>query len=284
MGDSMITVPDNVGALLAAGKAIGAEVYDKHGGAPVVVVPNGYKVEKLDIPPERIPRAVPFQDVESFGAYVNKFITAGTLLFAEVTDTNCKVTAHLDYHDKPVLDGFAQHRVWSSHLATLNCVLTKEWVTWMKHNGPKGNNGEAFSQVAFAQFLEDNERVFRSPGAAELLELVTTLEGKNDVRFNQAVKTQNGMAKLFYEEDVKLTGGVNNGAIEMPTKLMCSIMPFENGPQPYTVESRLRFRLSSRQIVFWYETITPHLILRDAAKAVLDAVREKVKAPVLIGG
>lgn len=277
-------LPDNAKTLLDAGRAIGLTALVEHGGRPVVVIPERFKVHTLEMPGEKVGRVVDFEDVESFGNYVNRFITPGTLLFAEVTDTNCKVSAHLDYHDKPVLEGSIRERQWSSHVANLECVLTKEWVTWMKHNGPKGNNGEAFSQVAFAQFLEDNERVFRSPGAAELLELVTTLEGKNDVRFNQAVKLQNGKARLSYEEDIKLTGGVENGAIEMPTKLTCAIIPFENGPEPYTVESRLRFRLSGRQIVFWYETITPHLILRDAAKAVLDAVREKVKAPVLIGG
>lgn len=280
--NSFQLVVDNVKALLDAGAAHALPI-TQHGGRPVVIVPAGYAVKELELPPERIEQGRSFSDVESFGVYVNRFACPGTLLFAKVTDTNCEITAHLDYHDKTFLDGSERVRGWSSHKAHLSCVLTKEWATWMKHNGPKGNNGEAFSQSAFAQFLEDNERVFRAPSGAELLELVTTLEGKNNVRFNTAMRLNNGKAKIDYEEDVELRGGVGTGQIEIPTELTCAIIPFENGPEPYTIRSRLRYRIANRQIVFWYETITPHLVLRDAAKAVMDAVREKVKAPLLIG-
>jgi uncharacterized protein YfdQ (DUF2303 family) len=283
MGDNILMppMPDNVKALLEAGSRLSGCVIDEHEGVPVVVLPDKWRVEKLDVPPERVARTVGFNDVESFATYVNRFKTEGTLLFATVTDTDCKIVAHLDHHDKPVLEAVARSRGWSSHMATLVCVQTKEWKTWMENNG--GPN-DAFSQVEFAQFLEDNERVFRSPAAAELLELVTTLEGKSNVRFNSAVRLSNGKAKLDYEDDVSLTGGVGAGAIEVPTELICAIIPFENGPEPYEVRSRLRYRIGNRQIVFWYETITPHLVLRDAAKSVMDRVREKVAAPLLIGG
>lgn len=282
MADTNLVV-DNVKALLDAGAAHALPI-TKHGGKPVVIVPAGYGVKELELPPERVANGRTFSDVESFATYVNRFKYDGTLLFAKITDTNCEITAHLDYHNKTFLEGYAAGRDWSSHRAILTCVLTKEWATWMKHNGPKGNNGEAFSQTQFAQFLEDNERVFQSPSGADLLELVTTLEGKNNVRFNTAVRLSNGKAKLDYEEDVELRGGVGTGQIEVPTQLICKIIPFENGPEPYEVRSRLRYRVANRQIVFWYETITPHLVLRDAAKAVLDAVREKVPAvPLMIG-
>ncbi len=276
--------PDNVKALLDAGAAHARSAVTEHGGKPFVIVPKDYKIETLERPPERIGQTRNFSDVDSFALYVTRFSTPGTLLFARVTDTDCSITAHLDYHNDPVLPGSVAERRWSSHTAQLACVLSREWATWMKHNGPKGNGGEAFSQTAFAQFLEDNERVFEAPDAASLLELVTTLEGKNNVRFNSAVKLSNGRAKLDFEEDVELRGGVASGQIEVPTELVCRIIPFENGPVPYRVRSRLRYRIANRQIVFWYETVTPHLILRDAAKSVMDAVREKVKAPLLIGG
>lgn len=272
---------DGVRALLDAGVAVAGKVIMEHAGQPVVLVPERYKVERLALPPVKVARQVGFNDVESFSTYVNRFKTDGTLLFATVTDTDCKIAAHLDYNASPVLLAGIRDEGWSSHTATLVCVQTKEWKTWIENNG--GPN-DAFSQVEFAQFLEDNERVFRAPAAAELIELVTTLEGKSNVRFNSAVRLSNGKAKLDYEDDVSLTGGVGTGAIEVPTELICAIIPFENGPEPYEVRSRLRYRIGNRQIVFWYETITPHLVLRDAAKAVMDRVREMVTAPLLIGG
>ncbi len=273
-------IPDNVKTLLDAGAAHARTVITEAGCAPVVIIPQGYKAEALTLPPEKIERSIGFADVESFAAYVNKFIQPGTLLLATVSDTDCKIVAHIDHHDQAVLEGSSRTRKWSSHIATLVCVQTREWKTWIGHNG----EANKFSQVEFAQFLEDNERVFRSPDAAGLLELVLTLQGKSNVRFNAAHRLQSGGAKLDYEEDVELKGGVGTGQIDIPTELTCAIVPFENGPQPYAVRSRLRYRIASRQIVFWYETITPHLTLRDAAKAVMDSVREKVKAPLLIGG
>lgn len=286
MADTYISppLPDNVRSILEAGAGLGTRVLTEHAGKPCVVIPAAWKIENISLPPEKIANRRDFSDVESFAAYVNRFATPGTLLFATLTDTDCKIVAHLDYHNEASMNGSAAERHWSSHLAGLQCVQTLEWKTWMAGNGPKGNKGEPFSQVAFAQFLEDNERVLRSPDAASLLELVTTLEGKNNVRFNTAVKLANGRAKLDYEEDVELKGGVGTGQIEIPTELLCSIVPFENGREPYEVRSRLRYRIQNRQIVFWYETVTPHLILRDAARAVLDAIREQVKAPLLIGG
>lgn len=275
---------DAVKQLLDAGAAIGRTVLSDIDSAAAVLVPEKYRLEYLAQTPEKVDRTVGFTDVESFALYVNRFIQSGTLLFATVTDTDCKIVAHIDHHGEAVLKGSPRPRKWSSHLAALVCVQTQEWKTWMRHNGPKGNNGEPFKQADFAQFLEDNERVLRSPGAAELLELVTTLEGKNNVRFNTAVRLNNGKAKLDYEEDVELRGGIGTGQIEIPTELICSMIPFENGVEPYTVRSRLRYRIQNRQILFWYETVTPHLLLRDAARSVMDTVREKVQAPLLIGG
>lgn len=284
-GDTYATtnVPDNVKALLDAGRSMGSP-YDDHEGKPVVIVPTGYKVETLNVPPQRVPRAVSFTDGPSFCEYVQKYKTPGTLLFAVVADAGCTITAHLDYHDKPVLEANAREINWSSHTAKMECKLTNEWQTWLGHNGAD----KAFSQIEFAQFLEDNDRLFIAPTGAEFLELVTTLEGKNHVRFNSGIRLQNGKSKLDFEEDVELRGGgapgQTSGSIEIPEKLHLGIIPFENGPQPYNVYARLRYRISSRQLVFWYETITPHLILREAAQAVLDLVREKAGAPVLIGG
>ena len=268
---------DSVKWLLEAGRAMG-EVLTKHGGAPVVIVPQHYRVEVLAVPDEKIEQSVTLADVDSFAAYVNKFKTPGALLFATINDAGCSIAAHLDYHDAPFLEGTIFCPTWSSHVARLACVPTKEWTTWMAHNGPQGKK----DQTGFALFLEDNERLFREPTGAELLELVSSLEGKSDVRFSSAVRLSNGKARLVYEEDVELRGntGSVSGSVDVPTQLVCAIAPFE-GQSPYEVRSRLRYRIESRKLTFWYETMAPHLIVRDAALAVLAAVADKVKLPLL---
>lgn len=266
--------------LLAAGGAMSAKPVDVPLAEPHVLVPPNYSLKMVPIPEGKVSRQVKFQDVTSFAEYVNRYmIQGGTLILANVGATQCTLKALIDYNPDPVLLRGQAPASWWSHEAVLECVLTPDWKLWMENNG----SNELFTQTEFAQFLEDNERLFRSPGAAELLELVTTLEGKSNVRFNAAVRLQNGKSRLDFEEDVSLQGGTGTGAIEVPKELVLAIIPFENGPKAYEVRARLRYRIQSRSLVFWYETIVPHLILRDAAQAVMDAVREKVKCPLLIG-
>lgn len=276
---SNIPTPDAVGSLLAAGGAIAELIHSDYGGLPFVVVPEKYKIEKLAVLPACVSQEVKLTDVESFVAYVNRFITPGTVLFARVTDAGCAITAHLDYHGASKLPALVQAVEWSTHRAALVCQATAEWTLWMEHNGPEQKK----DQTAFAMFLESNERLLVEPSGADLLELITTLEGKSEVRFNSAVRLNNGKAKLEYEEDVDLRGstGTRQGNVEVPGVLTLALAPFE-GMEPVPVRARLRYRIDGRKLSFWYETISPHIVVRDAAKAVLDGVRAQVKAPVLM--
>lgn len=271
---------DNVQTLLDAGRAMG-EVVIAVGAEPAVIIPQNYKLQTLQFESARVPRSVSFTDPDSFVEYVKRFKTAGTLIFAAVSDTGCRLTALLDYHNQPVLERQRNEVGWCSHEAKLSLEVTQEWATWMKRNGGE----KPFTQTDFALFLEDNERVFESPSGADLLELVATLEGKSNVRFNSAIRLQSGKNKLDFEEDVELRGASTaaQGSMEIPAKLLLLIQPFTGVPH-YRVEARLRYRIVSKALVFWYDTVTPHLIIRDAAKAVLAKVAEDTKVPVLIGG
>jgi uncharacterized protein YfdQ (DUF2303 family) len=275
-----VKIPDNVQALLDAGRSMGAAVA-VHGSVPAVVIPQGYKLEPMRFDAARVARSVTFTEPASFGEYVNRFKAPGTLIFAALTDTGCKLVAHLDYHNETTLETTLNARLWSTHTACLTLEVTQEWGTWMKRNGGE----KPFNQTEFALFLEDNERVFESPSGADLLELVTTLEGRSNVRFNSALRLNSGKNKLDFEEDVELRGAssVTKGSLEIPAKLLLLIQPFSGVPH-YRVEARLRYRIVSKALLFWYETVTPHLVIRDAAKAVLATVAEATGVPVLIGG
>jgi uncharacterized protein YfdQ (DUF2303 family) len=272
-----VKIPDNVQALLDAGSSMGKLVLAV-GAVPAVVIPQGYKLQTLNYEPSRVCRSVSFTDPASFGEYVNRYKAPGTLIFAALTDTGCKLMAHLDYHNETILPTALNAVGWSSHQAQLTLGVTQEWGTWMKRNGGE----KPFTQTEFALFLEDNERVFESPSGADLLELVTTLEGRSNVRFNTAIRLNSGKNRLDFEEDVELRGGVTKGSLEIPAKLLLLIQPFSGVPH-YRVEARLRYRIASKALVFWYETVTPHLVIRDAAKAVLATVAEATGVPVLIG-
>lgn len=264
---------DNVKTLLDAGRAVGNVILD-HKGTPLLVVPKEYEVRSLEefLPPYRIKAAPQFADVGSFCAYVKLFKWNGTILFAQVTDAGCTIRAVLDYHTAE--DGAS----WASHQAVLTLVATKEWQVWRE------NNGKKMTQAVFATFLEDNARVFEAPSGAELLELVLTLEGKCSVRYNSAMRLKSGAVKFTYEEDVELRGNVGeiSGSLEMPSVLLARIAPFEY-MEAVRVEARLRYRIENRTLSFWYETLTAHTVVRDAAKLALANVEEATGLKVLLG-
>jgi len=270
-----ITLPDEktISTLFAAGAALG-DPTTAHGGIPYAVVPEKYRLQSLEelLPPRVVVQRPSFADADSFGRYVKRFAVEATTLFASLTDSNCSVLAVLDYHaatDKPS---------WAKHRALLEMKQTKEWLGWMESNGVKR------TQQEFALFLEENERLFRSPSGADLREMVMTLEGKCDAKFNSAIRLQNGQVRMGYVEDVELRGshGEVTGMLELPGEFICGIAPFE-GMAPYEVKARLRYRLADRKITFWYETITPHLIVRDAARLALDEVQALTGIEPLMG-
>lgn len=260
------------------------------GADPFVVIPQSHRLESILhlVPPTRIRTQVSLSDPASFTAYVNRFKDEDTLIFADVTDTGAKFTAILDFHkagarpgsedaEQPAKLDTAIPR-YLSHAATFECQKTTEWLRWMDCNGKK------MSQVEFATWLEENQDLIVEPSGGELLELVQNLEGKSDVRFATAVKLQNGRNSLQYDEDVTLSGTVQSksGKMEIPQNIGAGIAPFQ-GVSKYAVNARLKYRIEQRKLTFWFETITPHRIVRDAVNDVLLRIESETKLTPLAG-
>lgn len=247
------------------------------GETPFMVIPNGCQVQSLAtfFPLPRIAGNPAFLDAGSFADYVNRFKTADTLIFADVSESGAKFRAALDYH-APAPKLTPRRREHSAHFETLE---TPEWKTWM------GNDREQMDQVAFATYLEDNAALFQEPSGAHLLELVQTLHGKSDVRFTSAVRLQNGGNRLLFDEDVSLKGASSNtvgGAMELPREILAGICPFQ-GSDRYGVRARLKYRIEGRKLALWYETIGVHKIIRDSILELTQKIAEKTGIVPLLG-
>jgi uncharacterized protein YfdQ (DUF2303 family) len=265
-------------------------------GEPYVIVPSGFEIKTLKefIPPSRIEQNVVLIDAGSFIEYVNRFKDADTLIFCEVNDAStpsqtglvanppsaASLTAVLDYHKVGIGLNVPRYCV---HTCTLQLRQTVEWQTW------RSKNAVRFGQVEFATFLEDNQHLFNAVRkedstlkGAELLELVTTLHGKRDVKFDTSVRLQNGASKLTYVDDVDVRGTSAAGSIELPSIINVGMSIFEGG-QPYKVDARLKTRVEGRQIQLWYETIQMHKIVRDSIRDVVKLVAEKTSITPLLG-
>ncbi len=265
---------NNTQAALDAGRMLSLIQRVAYDGvtAPVVVGPNGSVVV---IDPSAVERWLPapkrktgtwaFGDIESLTRYINEHKTEDTRIWASISDAVASFKAVLNFHGK--------EPSFNDHTAIHALKPTKEWALWVSRNGVR------MPQVAFAEFIEENAKLFTDPNGADLLELIKNLEGHSNASFSQAVKLENGAVKLVFTEDVVLKGSggavtAQEGNMEIPSLLNVGIAPFEGVP-PYAIQARLRYRIAERKITFWYETINAHLVIKDVCKNIIDQIKEK---------
>lgn len=232
------------------------------GTAPFVMVPDGYAlrgVKEFSDKPRVIDAAPSFVEAASFSDYVNRFKTENTQLFASVNGDGLRVEAIFDYH--------APNRTAErcSFRAVFTARYTPEWNTWTA----KDRSG--FSQLEFATWLEENTKLIVSPTGADLLELVKTLEAKQSVNYNSAIRLDNGSTRLNFEERIEATSNTAAGKMDMPATIKAGIAVFE-GADSYEINARLKYRLSGSKLSIWYETVQKHDILRVNIKELVKKI------------
>lgn len=232
-------------------------------GDPFFITPGGEAKGLVGFfPPRRIKQSPSFIDAGSFVEYVNRFKDEDSLIFANVTEASATLTAVLDYHKQDLTPDYCQHR------ATFTTLPTPEWAAWLKVNR------QPMDQVTFATWLEDNLNLFVQPkdstgkpdktvpSGAELLELVQTLHGHQNARFNTQVRLQTGAYSVNYEEDVDVKGSVAGGVIALPPKIVGGFAIFQGG-DAFQVPARLKVRVTERKMMLHFETIGVPQLIRD---------------------
>lgn len=274
--------PSEFEAALAAGRAMGT-VLTPTTPSDVVIVPQGYvarSLEDLIAPhqprPRRIRQSVKMDTLDSFCEYVHTYNNGFTKVFVRAIGTKPPtMMAIIDYHAN---DERTVCAAWCEHRVTYEPGFSEEWTRWMSKAGVR------MSQVDFATFLEENQTLIAKEdesvsgirSGAELLELVQELQGRQDVSYNTMIRLNNGKNRLLYTEDVELKGVVSTraGEFEFPTSLTVAIAPFVGGPA-YKITARLRYRIESRKLVFWFEMVDLHIVLADSVKDMVDRMTEK---------
>jgi uncharacterized protein YfdQ (DUF2303 family) len=163
---------------------------------------------------------------------------------------------------------------WKDHQAIFDCKKSDEWNTWM------GSNAKQMSQVAFAEFIENNLPNIVDPKAADMLEISRTLEAKKKVNFASGIRLSDGRNQLTYEEEI--SGTAAKGQLQIPEEFSIGIPVLENGVQ-YAIQCRLRYRINDAKMVMWYEIIRPKQILKDAIDTVWSLIAEKTERIVFNG-
>ena len=261
---------------LATGKSLG-EVQQVPGLRPLAIVPPAYRIESLESfnrYPDHIRQTVRVFTPESFVLYFQDFEKPESRVFIDTQAPS--ILGVLDYH-APLPDGEEPLARWTGHRVQYVFRPTKEWTAW------KSQDGANMTQSDFAHFIEDNLPDIVDPPAADMFDVVKTLEAKKDVNFSSAIRLENNAVQFKYEETI--SGTANRGKLEIPAQFNIAVAPFE-GALIYKVGVRFRYRISEKGLVLRYELIRPHKVIEDAVQATAKTISDHLgpEAQILHGG
>lgn len=234
---------NNIQAAIEAGRELATKPFDIN-GTPFLVLPNSHTFHELDglrEHPQHIKQTVNHTTAASFIAYCQKFARENSVIL--IDDINNKFTAIFDYHGPDTAD-------WGQHKAVFAPKPTVEWSNW------KSFDGKALSQSEFGKFIETNLEEIIEPSGAEMLEIALSIQAKNEVKFSQAQRLDNGQMQLTYNEEINGSAGVK-GQLKIPQTFKIGLRLYEGGA-PYQIEARLRYRIKEGNLALWYELIRPH--------------------------
>lgn len=250
-----------------------------------VALPKGYTMAQLDneklLPhPRRTTATAALTDAPSFCAYVLRNAQPGSVVWCNFNPTSyaLEFTAVFDEHH--TLPG------WRAHKATFKPALSAEWGTWTR------NDKQSKSQVAFAEFLEQNEQDISAldgfPTSLQMMKMATEFEARQDQRLKSTIRLQSGGIALDYVADA------DAGTVERMNifdKFVIGIPVFWTQPKAgeavaaYHVKSRLRYRVAAGAVNFYYELIRPDLVHQRAALELIEQIRAGIgESPLLMGG
>jgi uncharacterized protein YfdQ (DUF2303 family) len=243
------------------------------------IVPQGFKledisraVEKMQPAPRRKSGTAQLKDLDSLLLYCADQDAADS--------ERASVFGYIyaDPDSRKITAVFNDHRFttgWRDHRAEFKAEYTPEFAKWV------GKNNYQFTQTEFAEFVEDNMADITDPAATAMLEMATTIQAKTDINFASAKRLQNGQVQLSYTEAIDARAGAN-GAMEIPKEFNLGLRIFKNG-EGYKLKARLKYRLHSGSIKFWFELDRYERAVDDAFSGYVAILREKSGYQVLLG-
>lgn len=242
-------------------------------GVTTVTVPDTYtlhditeKIEKAQTHRNRKTGTATLLSLDSFITYATEQKKADEAYIYVDPDRLTITAVFNDYREVPG---------WRDHRATYQAAYTPEYKRWAEHNR------KAMSQTEFAEFIEDNLADLTGNEGRSLLEVATTIQAKTDINFSSAKRLDNGQVQLGYTEVIDAKAG-SDGALTIPREFTLGLRIFKNG-EGYAIKARLKYRLLSGTVKFWYELDRPERAIEDAFLGYIEQVKERTTYTVLIG-
>lgn len=224
------------------------------------------------------------ETLESFIALVNRHKDDGSALFGKCGWPAPKLTAVINYNAAGADVRPGDHRVEYAF------PLTEEFKAWV------GGNAKPMEQEAFAAFLEEHaaelaapldgerseyERLFGEKMAtpSEVLSLSRHLEVFVAARAKQGVRLQTGERVVEFAEEHQNAKGE---AIVVPGIFIVSVPAFVDG-EAVRIPARLRYRVASGKVVWFYQLYRWEAFLREQVERDLEAAAKETGLPAFEG-
>lgn len=239
-------------------------------GDGFAILADGRKVswtEFLDRPPRRR-GTVPLADPEGFAAYVLRNATSDTVLYAD--RDNGSVTAVFDDNPRSGDDPLAADEVAAGYRqdrAVLRLLTGEDWRDWA------AGNRVPMSQTNFGDHVDTLAHTMVEPSAAEMLEIATTLTGKQKIDIDSRTNLGTGAMSFSFTEDTQLRAGRGNAQIEIPQTISFRCAPWR-GTGVIEFEARLRVKADASGVKMLYVILRMAETLDNAFGIVLDDLRE----------
>jgi len=222
--------------------------------------------------------------LESFISLVNRHKDDRSALFGRCIWPDPKLTAVIDYDDATGAARNRQHRV------VYTFPLTEEFKTWVEMNA------KPMLQDVFAAFLEEHAAELASPMDGELSEyerlfnekmatpsevvaLSRHLEVHVAARVKNGIRLQTGERTVEFKEEHQDAKG---DAVVIPGIFMVSVPAFVDG-DAVRIPARLRYRIVSGDIKWFYQLYRWEFFLREQVERDLEAAALATELPSFEG-
>lgn len=240
-------------------------------GKELLVLPEGFSAReetppnKLGLlPPKLIDQAVTLQNADALVAYVERFKSDHSLMFADIVAS--RIVAAIDYHG-PKQPSLVKHK------GTLELPFSEEWKVW------SAIDGRLQQQLDFARFVEENSPDVISPSAADLLEAVRDLQARRTVNFIKAVRTSSDNENFEYVDN---TEARSKGGLEIPTQFKLSL-PVYFGEPPTEIRAFLRWKLDDGNLTLGIKLHRAEHVRQAAFRSIVTAIVERTGVDVIFG-
>lgn len=245
------------------------------GSSTFILAPKDYTlhnvtgvIEQSQVTPSRKSGTVHLADVASLMQYMgDQKCPHGGYVYADLGERT--ITAVFNDHK------FESAAGWRDHRAVFSAAYTPEFKRWL------ARDKQQFTQTEFAEFIEDNFPDIAGDQAQTLLTVATTLSSQTGINFSSSKRLQDGQNQLHYSEVIDTKAGAD-GAMTIPQKFSLGVRIFVSGGG-YSLTARLKFRIASGGVKFWYELERPERAVEDAFGGYVEALRETSGYTVLLG-